>query len=120
MVHVKRFTSPTQKRGARGEALAVEFLQREGFTIVARNVSGSYGEIDIIAKKGGVYYFFEVKAGNPATGIHPAENLTPTKIRKVLGTVAYYAMIHHIGEYRVEGVIVLMGDNPSIYRTELF
>lgn len=111
---MKRFTSPSQRYGADGETIACEFLQSEGFAIVARNVSGSYGEIDIIGKKEGIYYFFEVKTGKESAGINPAENLTYHKIRKVLRTAEYYCMIHRIRDYRVEGMIVLIGPKGEV------
>ncbi|MEK7106423.1 MAG: YraN family protein, partial [Patescibacteria group bacterium] len=39
------------------------FLMKQGFTILERNVANKFGEIDIVAKKKGLVYFFEVKAG---------------------------------------------------------
>ena len=119
MVHVKRFTSPTQSFGAKGEQLATDFLITEGFRIVARNVSGSYGEIDIIARKGSLYYFFEVKAGKVGGIIHPAENLTRTKLNKLFKTVEYYCCIHRIREYCIKGVIVLIGNEVTVEIVDL-
>lgn len=44
-----------------GEDLACDFLCRRGFEIVERNFHTTVGELDIVAKKGGDYYFVEVK-----------------------------------------------------------
>jgi len=44
-----------------GEDLACDFLRRRGFEIVERNFHTTVGEIDIVARKGGDYYFVEVK-----------------------------------------------------------
>ena len=121
MVHVKRFTSKTQQYGKIGEDEAVAYLLTQGFEVVARNVSGSFGEIDIIARRQGIHYFFEVKAGRVGSGVNPAESLTEAKIRKVAKTAAYYAMIHRISEYRIEGVVVQMkGKEAEVERIDLF
>lgn len=47
--------------GEWGEDLAVNFLRRHNFEIIERNFHTVYGEIDIVAKFGGDYYFVEVK-----------------------------------------------------------
>lgn len=118
---MKRFTSKTQQYGKIGEDEAAAYLLAQGFEVVARNVAGSFGEIDIIARRQGIHYFFEVKAGRVGSGVNPAESLTEAKIRKVAKTAAYYAMIHRISEYRIEGVVVQMkGKEAEVERIDLF
>lgn len=48
-------------KGNAGEKKAVEFLEKNGYTIVKRNFKKVYGEVDIIGKKGDVLVFTEVK-----------------------------------------------------------
>lgn len=50
--------------GARAEDLAMRFLQKRQFTVVARNFKprSGHGEIDIIAWDGGKLVFVEVKS----------------------------------------------------------
>jgi len=62
-----------------GEKQACLFLKRNGFTIVERNYHAVAGEIDIVAKKGGDYYFVEVKTR--AAG-ELANDLAVTKAKK--------------------------------------
>ena len=62
LFHVKRFTSKTQKIGEIGEKIAEMFLVKHGFTVIDRNFTHKLGEIDLVAKKSGKLYFFEVKA----------------------------------------------------------
>ena len=44
-----------------GEDIAVKYLKNKGFSIVCLNYRKKYGEIDIIAKKGTILHFVEVK-----------------------------------------------------------
>ena len=50
------------KKGRRGEWLALVFLILKGWRICARNYSAQGGEIDLIAWRGSVIAFVEVKA----------------------------------------------------------
>jgi len=109
---IRIFTSKTQSLGERGENEAVAFLMKQGFSILDRNVPNKFGEIDIVAQKDKITYFFEVKAGNQGS-INPAENLHPAKLRKFLISAEYYALSHNLKEYRAQGIIVLFHDDAS-------
>ena len=56
-------TKPKKKRdlGIAGEQFVATYLQNEGYTILASNYKKFYGEIDLIAKKGQLIVFVEVK-----------------------------------------------------------
>ena len=47
--------------GAQGEALAAEHLAREGYRIVGRNVRADGIELDLVATRGDLCVFVEVK-----------------------------------------------------------
>lgn len=51
----------TKNIGALGEDVACAFLKKKGFVIIERNYRLSFGEVDIIAKKGSLLHFVEVK-----------------------------------------------------------
>jgi Holliday junction resolvase-like predicted endonuclease len=104
---MKIFTSKTQQLGQKGEDQAVGYLKKAGYTVLDRNVSNTFGVIDIVAKKRGVYYFFEVKAGNWSTAINPADNLTKAKLRKFFISIEYYCLNHKVSDYRAQGILVL-------------
>lgn len=72
-----------QQYGQSSESLAVEFLERRGYTIVARNYRTRLGEIDIIARHNGAWVFVEVKARRSSRFGDPKAALTPTKQRKL-------------------------------------
>ena len=58
----KIFTSKTQKTGEIGENIAVRFLVKHGFSILDRNYTKKWGEIDIVAERNKKIYFIEVKS----------------------------------------------------------
>lgn len=47
--------------GGRGEALAWNFLRKQGYTLLEKNYRTRFGEIDVIARKQGTLVFLEVK-----------------------------------------------------------
>ena len=50
-----------QQTGNLGESLACDYLTRQGFRIVARNVHLSHNELDIVAENDNYIIFVEVK-----------------------------------------------------------
>lgn len=51
-----------EARGRKGERLAALALQLKGYRILGRRVKTPVGEIDLVAKRGSVIVFVEVKA----------------------------------------------------------
>ena len=102
--------------GRLGEALAVVFLERRGYRIIARNYRKKHGEIDIVAKKGGVLHFVEVKAGafsremiSRENRLDPTDNATRRKMRKVVRTAESFMLEHDVkGDIQIDLVVVYM------------
>ncbi len=68
-----------------GEAQACGFLARQGFYVIERNYHAVAGEVDIVARKGGDYYFIEVKTRRAG---ELANDLAVTRAKRVkLGRV---------------------------------
>lgn len=91
-----------------GEDLAVGFLRRRGFDIIERNFHTTQGEIDIVAQKGGDYYFVEVKtrldmALATDLAIHP---LKQYRLAKAVKEYCYRRNIGGVGIITA-GIIVL-------------
>lgn len=74
----------TQKQqvGKRGEDLAAEYLQQQGFSIVDRNYWKPWGEIDIIARREGELRFVEVKTVTRRPPPPPASQCAPSSIEE--------------------------------------
>lgn len=98
---MKHFTSPSQKMGLLGEHIACKYLQNKGFSIIERNFTVKYGEIDIVATKGEQIHFFEVKAMRWREGnsyIRPEDNLHQAKLRRLARTCLIYADRKGLGD----------------------
>jgi putative endonuclease len=65
-----------EKRGRKGEWLAALYLQAKGYRILDRRVRTPMGEVDLIAKRGRLVAFVEVKfraqVENAAVAVTPA------------------------------------------------
>jgi len=97
-------------------------LEAAGWRILARNFRYRRKEIDLIARRGVVVAFIEVKArAGPAFG-HPLEAVTPAK-RREIETVAR-AWVARYGRpedtYRFDTVAVLCeeGKRPQLIHVE--
>lgn len=93
--------------GKWGEDQAVLFLKRQGFRVIDRNFHTTQGEIDIVAVKGGDYYFVEVKtraAGELANDLA----ITKSKKHKLDKTIKSYLYRKNIteGSFIPAGLIV--------------
>ena len=67
--------------GASGEKAACEYLQGKGYTIREMNWRSGKLELDIVAQKGTVLVFIEVKTRQNNQYGFPEEAITPAKIR---------------------------------------
>jgi putative endonuclease len=70
--------------GQLGENLGAAWLQKEGFVILHRNWRHSHYEIDIIAMKGQVLHFVEVKMRSTRNWGLPEDSVDQKKFRKLL------------------------------------
>src|SRR3989344_3076661 len=102
----KVFTSKTQKIGEIGENIAVKFLMKHGFSVIDRNYTKKWGEIDIIAEKYNKLYFIEVKSvscetlknvSNETLDKYNAEdNMHPWKLKRMARTIQTYLLSKNV------------------------
>ncbi len=69
--------------GRRGEASAARYLARHGWTILHRNWRLGHKEIDLVARRGMVVAFVEVKSRSGPDFGHPLEAITAAKRREI-------------------------------------
>ncbi len=86
----------SQHLGKKGEDIAVEFLRKNGYSILTRNYRCRLGEIDIIAKAREVLVFIEVKTRNGEAYGSPAAAVTHRKQRQISNTAQYYLAEHNL------------------------
>ena len=76
--------------GDSGESFATEVLALSGYSVIARNYSIKCGEIDIIATKGGVLHFIEVKTRTSDEYGFPADAVDETKQKRIRNAARHY------------------------------
>lgn len=76
--------------GNQGEAMAAGYLTSKGFTLLHRNWRHSHWEVDIIAAKGEVLHFIEVKTRRTKKFGHPEESVSKQKIRNLINASEEY------------------------------
>lgn len=79
-----------QKVGKFGEDLAVQFLVRKGYFILAKNIKTSWQEIDILAKIKDKYVFLEVKTRILYSNKNYEEVLSQRKINNLKRAIGIY------------------------------
>ncbi len=71
------------ERGRAGEDEAVGYLKARGWSILGRNVRAGRGEVDVVAMRGAVLAFIEVKCRRDLEFGHPLEAITVFKQREI-------------------------------------
>lgn len=115
--------------GRIGETIAAQFLERKGFKVVERNYRKPWGEIDIIAEKGNMVRFVEVKAVSRESlpdvsremDYRPEEMVDARKLRKLARTAALYMEVQNDKrEYQIDVVGVILVEATRKARCRLF
>ena len=78
------------EKGNLGEKIACAYLEKHGYHIKERNYISAFGEIDIIAQKGGFIVFAEVKLRKNNSRVSGFESVSFSKQRKIIQTSALY------------------------------
>ena len=113
----KVFTSEKQKIGEIGENLAEKFLVKHGFSILDRNYTKKWGEIDIVAEKASKLYFIEVKSVARETideisqnESRPEDNMHPWKLKRLSRIIQTYLLSKKLDdkEWQVDLLVVFL------------
>ena len=110
------------KLGRQGEELAARELARRGYEIVTRNWHCQVGEVDIVARRGEVWAFFEARTRR-AFGT-PEESLTPAKQQRMIDVARTYLAEHDLNVYEVDwrvGLVAVEMDRAGrLLRIEVY
>lgn len=80
--------------GAIGEKAAADYLQKNGYKILKKNYSVSVGEIDLIASRGEVIAFVEVKTRSAAPMVRGFYAVDTRKREHILRVASIYLSQH--------------------------
>jgi putative endonuclease len=86
--------------GDKGEALALKYLNKQGYTLLAKNYRYKRAEIDLIMRHKETLVFVEVKARSGTGYGHPEEAVDEKKAAMIME-----AADHYIYESAWEGAI---------------
>ena len=95
-----------ERRGRAAEGLAAWYLRLRGYRILARRFRTAVGEIDIVARRGEVVAFVEVKARPTAAGA--AESLGPRQRRRVAEAASLWLASHPAEDRAVRFDVLLI------------
>ncbi|MFZ2890725.1 YraN family protein [Sulfuricurvum sp.] len=95
----------TKAKGNLAEERGCEYLRKNGFRIIDRNVYNRFGEIDIIAFRDNVIHFVEVKSAMSYE--QAVNNITPSKLQKLGRTIQFYLQKKKLNsDYCIDALIV--------------
>jgi putative endonuclease len=103
--------------GKDSESIAVRYLKKNGYKILAQNYRNKIGEIDIIAKDKKTLVFVEVKAARTDSFGSPKWAVTPKKQRKISMVALYYLKATKQNKVKARFDVVAISssqDNPRI------
>ncbi|HLF52522.1 YraN family protein [Flavobacterium sp.] len=103
--------------GKLGEELAVEFLQKNGYTIVETNWTFQKAEIDIIAKKANILAVVEVKTRSSIDFGLPQDFVKPKKIQLLVKAINEYVISNDL-EVEVRFDIIAIYKNEKQFKIE--
>ena len=93
--------------GDDAEALAANYLQSQGLSLLARNYRCRFGEIDLIMQQGNSIVFVEVRMRSQATYGGAAASINLPKQQKLIRTAEHFLQQHgHQAACRFDAVLL--------------
>ncbi len=83
-----------QSKGAAGEQLAADYLQRHGLKLIERNFRVRGGEIDLICRDGRTTVFVEVRLRSHSNFGGAAASITATKQARLILAARHWLLRH--------------------------
>lgn len=122
--------TPKRKVGDIGEGVVCKYLENKGYIVKERNYWKPWGEIDIVAEKGPILSFIEVKSvtreslGSLSRGtVRPEENMHEGKVRRLHRAIQTYLLERKIGErqeWQIDLACVYLDFTTHKAKVELF
>lgn len=115
---------PRRGRGRTGEAWARRHLEELGYKIIHSNYRSRYGEIDIIASRGGIVAFIEVKARRGLSHGEPFESVGARKQRQIRRLAQMWVAerqsdpIYRQCSFRFDVISIILEENGGVKTLE--
>ena len=84
----------SRSEGVWGEALVADYLREKGYKLAAHSYHCRFGEIDLIARRGDILCFVEVKLRSDRRFGLQRDFVTTAKQRRIRTTAAFYMTRH--------------------------
>ena len=105
---------PPAELGKKGEEIAVVFLKKQGYKILARNWFYDHKEIDIIARQGDEIVIVEVKTREGDYFEEPWEAVSVKKIRNLVEVAEAWLILKEIDlETRFDVISIIFSDDVN-------
>ncbi len=103
--------NPAHALGRWGEERAARFLERLGWTVLARNYRFGRKEVDLVVRRRDLVAFVEVKTRAGGGFGRPQDAITALKRREIEAVAAQYLARHGLGEVavRFDAVAITVG-----------
>jgi putative endonuclease len=100
--------------GDEAEGAAARYLEAQGYTLVERNYQCRQGELDIIAERGSLLCFVEVRMRSTAAWGDPSHTVSFAKQRRVVKAAVRYLHEQRVRDRDIRfDVISVLGRGPS-------
>jgi putative endonuclease len=108
-------SSANAARGAYGEDRAASWYRERGYSIIERNWRSRHGEIDLIAGRGELVVFVEVKARASERFGSPFEAITAAKQRRIHRLAYEWLAQHDVHGVRLRfDAVAVLGAEVSV------
>jgi putative endonuclease len=107
--------------GADGEKMAIEWLEAKGYQILHHNWRHSYYEIDIVAIKGKLLHFIEVKSRSANRYGYPEDSVGKKKFKRLQKAADEYLFLnpgYKWIQYDILSITVAKNRPPEYYLLE--
>lgn len=101
-------------KGDSAERQALDYLQRQGLTLVARNFRCKAGELDLVMKDGAALVIVEVRYRKSEQFGGALASVTRQKQARIVAATQHYVIINSLSHYAIRFDVVALSGNGSI------
>jgi putative endonuclease len=111
-----------QNIGQMGEKIAINYLKNLGFTVLQHHFTCHWGELDIVAGKGEILHFVEVKTRVGERMGKPYEAMTYFKRLKLRRTINVYLTTSKVGQWKfyLDVVSIILNSDFTLRKLQFF